>query len=126
MDCDSKILERRLIMKRFWSAIALVLTLTIGLVFSAGQPAFAADAAAGGRVFSANCAACHMGGGNVVNAAKTLKKADLEANGMLSSEAIVAQVTKGKNAMPMFQGKLSPDDMENVAAYVLAQAEAGW
>jgi len=37
-------------------------------------PALAADLAAGESVFSNNCAACHSGGGNVVEPAKTLEK----------------------------------------------------
>jgi cytochrome c6 len=33
----------------------------------------------------------------------------------------------GKNAMPAFASKkLSPDQIENVASYVLSQADAGW
>ncbi len=86
----------------------------------------AADTAAGAKIFTANCTACHMGGGNVVMAAKTLKKDALETYGMYSKEAIISQVTKGKGAMPAFGGRLSDADIENVAAYVLEQAEKGW
>jgi cytochrome c6 len=28
--------------------------------------------------------------------------------------------------MPAFKGRLKPDQIENVAAYVLSKAEAGW
>ena len=89
-------------------------------------PALAGDVAHGAQVFSANCAACHIGGGNVVNAAKTLKKTALEQDGMASVDAIKTQVTNGKNAMPSFNGRLKPADIEDVAAYVLSQAEKGW
>lgn len=105
--------------------LTIVLFFSVAL-FSVTQPALAGDAASGAKVFSANCAACHQGGKNVVNAAKTLQKADLEKYSMDSIEAIVTQVTKGKNAMPAFGGRLSADDIENVAAYVLAQSEGGW
>ncbi len=88
--------------------------------------ALAADAAHGGQIFGTNCAACHIGGGNVVNGAKTLKQADLEKYDMASLEAITTQVTKGKNAMPAFLGRLSDEDIADVAAYVLSQAEQGW
>jgi cytochrome c6 len=37
-------------------------------------PALAADLGNGAKVFSANCASCHMGGKNIINASKTLKK----------------------------------------------------
>ncbi|MBF2097188.1 MAG: c-type cytochrome [Gloeomargaritaceae cyanobacterium C42_A2020_066] len=91
----------------------------------AGRPAMAADLAHGAQVFSANCAACHMGGRNVIVATKTLQKADLEKYGM-DLAAITMQVTKGKNAMPAFGGRLSTTDIDDVANYVLAEAEKGW
>ena len=61
-------------MRRLFSLIALCLTLVLG-----AAPSFAADVAHGAQVFSANCAACHMGGGNVVNAERTLKADALKA-----------------------------------------------
>ncbi|MBE9040570.1 c-type cytochrome [Oscillatoriales cyanobacterium LEGE 11467] len=110
-------------MKKLISVILLAFA-AITLTFS--RPALAADAGAGKAVFAANCAACHLGGKNVVNPMKTLAKSDLEKYGMDSMEKIVYQVTNGKNAMPAFQGRLKPDQIENVAAYVLEQSEAGW
>jgi cytochrome c6 len=94
-------------------------------VFMGAAPAIAGDVANGAKVFANNCAACHMGGGNAVNAAKTLKKIDLEANSMLSLEAIKTQVTNGKMAMPAFS-RLSDAEIEDVASYVLDQTEKGW
>lgn len=89
------------------------------------RPALA-DAAAGGTVFNANCASCHAGGRNLVQANKSLSKADLEKYGMNSIEAITNQVTNGKNAMPAFKGRLSDAQIQDVAAYVLEKSEAGW
>ncbi|MDA0265402.1 MAG: c-type cytochrome [Cyanobacteria bacterium] len=109
-------------MKRIW-AIAISALLAL-IVFA--PPAFAGDAGNGAQIFSNNCAACHQGGGNFVNAAKTLKIADLTANGKDSVEAIKAQVTNGAGAMPTFVGRLTDQDIEDVATYVLAQAESGW
>jgi len=105
--------------KRFVAGLFALLTFTFA------APAFA-DAGAGAQVFSANCAACHIGGGNAVNAAKTLKKEALEQYEMNSAEKIVYQVTNGKNAMPSFKGRLTDDQIADVAAYVLQQSEAGW
>ena len=84
------------------------------------------DEVAGSAIFSANCAACHAGGKNLVNPAKTLQKSDLEKYGMYSKEAIVTQVTNGKGAMPAFQGRIPTDDIPKVASYVLYQADNGW
>lgn len=110
-------------MKKLVSLVLLALAI---VTFSFAPPAFAGDAAKGASIFSANCAACHMGGGNVLNGAKTLKKADLDKYGMASTEAIVNQVTNGKPPMPSFKGRLNAAQIEDVAAYVLAQAEKGW
>ena len=110
-------------MKKLLLAFLLVVTLA---TFSFTGSAFAGDAAKGAQIFSANCAACHAGGKNVVNPAKTLQKSDLDKNGVNSIEAIVTQVTKGKNAMPAFGGRLAAEDIENVATYVLSQSDKGW
>jgi cytochrome c6 len=115
----------RALMRRLLSVIALCLALVLG-----ASPSFAADADHGAQVFSANCAACHMGGGNVVNAERTLKKDALEAYLANYSagheEAIQYQVTNGKNAMPAFGGKLSSADIADVASYVESMSQKGW
>lgn len=110
-------------MKKLIAVLVLGFSL-ISLCFS--HPAFASDLTDGAKVFSANCAACHVGGGNLVNGAKTLQKADLEKYEMASLDAIKTQVTNGKNAMPSFSGRLTPDQIDNVAAYVLDQSGKGW
>ncbi|MBD2549084.1 c-type cytochrome [Microcystis elabens FACHB-917] len=112
-------------MRRLLSLFALCLALVLG-----AAPSFAADVAHGGQIFSANCAACHMGGGNVVNAERTLK-ADALASYLADYDggheaAIAYQVTNGKNAMPAFGGKLSEADIADVAAYVEDMASKGW
>ncbi|HSF75039.1 MULTISPECIES: cytochrome c6 PetJ [unclassified Microcoleus] len=110
-------------MKRLLSIALLAIAIfTVGF----GRPALAGDAANGAKIFSSNCAACHIGGGNVVMAMKTLKKEALEKYGMNSLEAITTQVTKGKNAMPAFAGRLKPEQIEDVATYVLSQSEKDW
>lgn len=108
------------------SILATVVAFVASAVFLMAPPAMAADAGAGAQVFSANCAACHIGGGNAVNPAKTLKQDDLVANGKGTSEAIVTQVTNGNGGMPAFGGRLTPEQIENVAAYVLEQSGNGW
>lgn len=108
-------------MKRIIVSIVLLFTM-----FTLPGAAWAGDLANGAKVFSANCAACHSGGLNVVNAAKTLKKEALEQYDMYSLEAVKNQIYKGKNAMPAFLGRLTDEQIEDVASYVLAQAEKGW
>ncbi len=110
--------------KQFLQLITIV-TVFVSMMFFA-IPAHAADVDAGGKVFAANCAACHAGGRNAVNPAKTLQKAALEKYEMYSEAAIINQITNGKNAMPAFGKKLQPEQIENVTAYVVAQADKNW
>jgi cytochrome c6 len=110
-------------MKRFFSIILLGIAI---FTFAFSNSALAADTTSGAKVFSANCASCHAGGKNLVQADKSLKKDALEKYSMYSAEAIISQVTKGKNAMPAFKGRLNSSQIEDVAAYVLEQADKGW
>lgn len=107
----------------------LLLTFFVGLsliCFSNNSSVLAANIEEGEKIFTANCAACHAGGNNVIMPAKTLKIEALEEFGMNSIDAITTQVTNGKNAMPSFQGRLNSEDINNVANYVLTQSKAGW
>ena len=96
--------------------------------FSLATPAFAGDAGLGEQVFSGNCAACHAGGQNVIMPEKTLRQEALQAylDGGANEKAVTYQVTNGKNAMPAFGGRLSDEDIANVAAYVISSSSAGW
>lgn len=117
--------------------------------------AWAGDAGAGESIFSGNCAACHAGGQNVIQPEKTLQQAVRGARWVVSpsmsalcvwrltppphpqalseyldgganEKAVIKQVTNGKNAMPAFGGRLSDEDIANVATYVITTAKAGW
>ena len=104
--------------------LSAIVALTIGLF--APQIAMAD----GAGVFSANCAACHASGGNVVNPERTLQQADLKsflANYNSDHEgAIVAQVTNGAGPMPSFKDVLTPSEITEVAAYVESMSSKGW
>ena len=105
---------------------ALMLSfLTFMLIYTV-QSVSAFDLASGEQIFSANCSACHAGGNNAIMPEKTLKQDALEENGMNSIAAITTQVKNGKNAMPAFGGRLTDEDIDNVAHYVLNQSEQGW
>ncbi|MEL7039435.1 MAG: c-type cytochrome [Cyanobacteria bacterium J06592_8] len=113
--------------KLFAFLIAAIAVFTFAL-----QPSALADGnpASGGQVFAANCNACHLGGKNIIMAPKTLKKDALAKYLKGFSDdaqaAISYQVTNGKGAMPAFKGRLSPQQIEDVSAYVLDKAEKGW
>ncbi|MEO1133994.1 MAG: c-type cytochrome [Cyanobacteria bacterium J06639_1] len=114
------------------NVVGVVVAIVVAFVILLGAPArAAADLDVGKKVFASNCASCHLGGKNVVMAQKTLKVDALEKYLENFGEAhdvsaIAYQVTKGKNAMPAFGGRLGGEEIESVSAYVLAQAEAGW
>ena len=106
--------------------LSILLTATVWFTFAPERPALAGDVDQGAQVFSQNCAACHIGGNNVIMANKTLKKAVLKRYKMYDLERIKTQVTNGKNAMPSFNQKLTEQEIENVAIYVLSQADNDW
>jgi len=118
-----------------WIALALSLCLTMlvaapAIALSSITPNSTPDLENGGQLFAANCAACHMGGGNVIKASRTLSQKDLQAHleayGQDHLEAIEHQIETGKNAMPAYGDKLSDQDIADVASYVEQQAERGW
>jgi cytochrome c6 len=111
--------------------ILFVLVLAIAifkLIFT--NPALAAELPTGAKIFENNCASCHIGGGNILIAEKTLKKEALlkylENYETDSIQSIIHQVQNGKNAMPAFKDKLTNEEILEVAAYVFQKAEQDW
>lgn len=96
------------------------------LAIAYNPDALAEDTTNGAKIFSANCAACHMDGGNIVRRGKNLKQKALKRYGMDSLEAIAYLVENGKNAMPAYKDRLSNQQILDVSAYVLEQAAEGW
>jgi cytochrome c6 len=105
----------------------LVLTM---LSLTCNIPAMAMDLSVGlingAEIFSAKCAGCHANGGNIIRRNKTLKLKALSKFDMDSIAAIADIVTNGKNNMSAYRERLSEQEIADVAAYVLAQAETGW
>jgi cytochrome c6 len=75
----------------------------------------------GKKLFVENCNVCHMGGGNRILPEKNLKKYTLQLNGMDSIEAIRYQVINGKNGMPAFGGRLTVNQIQEIASYVIQE-----
>jgi cytochrome c6 len=98
--------------------------------FAFSLPTLAANAATdtvnGAEVFSVHCVGCHINGGNIVRRGKTLKQKALVRNGMDSLEAIAAIVTNGKNNMSAYRDRLTEQQIQDVAAYVLEQSSQNW
>jgi cytochrome c6 len=105
----------------------VVIIAAIALFTISPQPsAQAVNLVNGAKLFVANCSACHVGGNNVIIASKTLKKEALAKYNINSLDAIRYQIAHGKNAMPAFKSRLNETQIEDIASYVLSQAEKGW
>jgi cytochrome c6 len=89
-------------------------------------PALAADTINGAQIFEVNCAGCHINGGNIIRRGKNLKKKALKNNKMDSIDAIASIVANGKNNMSAYKDRLSEQEIQAVAVYVLEQAENNW
>jgi cytochrome c5 len=81
-----------------------------------GEAGGQGDAAAGKEVFVANCGSCHTlsEAGTNGTVGPNLDEASVDFDG------VVAQVTNGGGGMPAFGGSLSEEDIQNVAAFVVA------
>ena len=87
------------------------------------------DIGKGEVLFNNNCASCHVGGNNVVNEQRTLKRDALEKFGIgLDQPGIKDFVTNSlrhKNLV-FFRvegGKLNPEQWEDVTTYISDQAK---
>ncbi|WP_315789058.1 cytochrome c6 PetJ [Fischerella sp. JS2] len=108
------------------TVIKLALLIFTLLIISFNQPALAADTTNGAKIFDVHCAGCHLNGSNIVRRGKNLKLKALKKYSMDSTEAIASIVANGKNNMSAYKDRLSEQQIQDVAAYVLQQAEKGW
>ena len=73
----------------------------------------------GKKLFELNCNVCHKNKKNLILPEKNLEEDTLEANGMNNLNALIYQITNGKNGMPAFGNRLKKDEIESIAIYVL-------
>jgi cytochrome c6 len=107
--------------------ITSLLLAAIAIFTIAFHPAaLAADIPDGAKIFEAQCAGCHINGGNIIRRGKNLKQKALKKYGMDSQEAIANIVTNGKGNMSAYKDRLTPEEIQAVSAYVLDRAETGW
>jgi cytochrome c6 len=109
--------------------ITIVITAVIILLTSINAPVFAdpiTNLDKGAAVFKANCAGCHINGGNIVRRGKNLKLKTLHKRKVDTEEAIASLVTNGKGIMSAYGDKLTPEEIADVSAFVLQRAEQNW
>jgi cytochrome c6 len=78
------------------------------------------------QLFETQCAGCHPNGANIIRRGKNLKQKALERNGYATKAAIIDLVTHGKGNMSAYGDRLSPEQIENLAQYVLDRAALNW
>tara|TARA_B100000085_G_scaffold258498_1_gene260634 strand:+ start:271 stop:624 length:354 start_codon:yes stop_codon:yes gene_type:complete len=117
-------------MRRLAKLLATIAAVAALSIAPAAQASTTGSIEQGEQIFAHNCAACHMGGGNVIQASRTLKIGDLNEHldeyRQTPLEAIEHQIEDGKNAMPAYADKLSEEEIIAVATFVEHQAEQGW
>jgi cytochrome c6 len=113
-------------LKKFLAIALLTVSLLFGIVSLAPSAWAATDSANGAQLFQTHCAGCHVNGGNIVRRGKNLKLKTLQRNKVDSLEAIAELVTYGKGNMSAYQDRLTEQQIQEVAAYVLDQAKQGW
>ncbi len=116
-------------LKKILTAFLLILTLAFVEIAANSQMAIADTAtnpATAAEIFSANCAGCHINGSNIIRRGKNLKQKALKKYGMDSIANISNLVTNGKGIMPAYKDRLSEQQIIDVSAYVLSQAETDW
>jgi cytochrome c6 len=111
------------ILKQLKIIVIVILSL---LTISFSAPVLAADTVNGEKIFSIQCAGCHINGGNIVRRGKTLKQKALKRNGVDNIKAIASLVANGKNNMSAYKDRLTEQEIEDVSAYVLEQAAKNW
>jgi cytochrome c6 len=115
-------------LKKLLGVALLILTLAFVTISSNLQTALAdtTNPVTAAEVFSVNCAGCHINGGNIIRRGKNLKQKALKRYGMDSIANIANLVSNGKNIMPAYKDRLSEQQILEVSAYVLSQAENDW
>ena len=104
--------------------IVMIILFALPLFIS---PALSAELPDGAQVFEANCAGCHLNGGNIIRRGKNLKQKAMKKNGFTSVESIADIVTNGKgNNMSAYGDRLTSKEIQAVSEYVLEQSQKNW
>ena len=110
------------------TAATTLLVMAASNVVLLPAPAIAGDVGRGEQLFINNCAGCHIGGSNLVNEKKTLKKEALLEYGVgIDPASIKGFLTNSlqHKKLVFFRvegGKLTGDQWEDVATYISDQA----
>lgn len=113
-------------MQKITTVVAIALTIFLTWFISPVRADTVPNLDNGAKVFKANCAGCHIKGGNIVRRGKNLKLRALRRHKVDTPEAIASLVTNGKGIMSAYGDKLTAEEIEQVSAYVWQRAEQNW
>jgi cytochrome c6 len=103
--------------------LCLMAAMLTGLFSIAAVTQGTAAPVSAGQFFKEQCAACHAGGGNIVNPKMPLKGAPL----LKTFAAFLSQIRKPQPPMPTFSpSKISDGQARKLYDYILKQNKAGW
>jgi cytochrome c6 len=96
-------------------------TISLGILCSLAAMVSAQTPADGAKLFKANCELCHgADGSGKTGPGKAFHAQDLRsAEAQKQSDAALAEtITKGREKMPAFGGKIKPEDITKLVAYI--------
>lgn len=98
-----------------------VLVVTVGLALpAAGLNAAEKKESAGAKLFQQHCASCHPDGGNIIKPALSLRKKDMDAQGIKTEKDIIGKMRNPGPGMTRFDAKtISDKDAKEIAQYIL-------
>lgn len=127
---------------RYFSVISLMISLMLGLnlpmqtalaepnlnqvEYQTLNPTLDINLEDGERIFSTVCAGCHVNGSNIIRRGKNLQLKTLQRQQLDSIAAITEIVTNGRGIMSAYGNKLTPEEINAVANYVLDRAQHNW
>jgi mono/diheme cytochrome c family protein len=100
-----------------------VLLTVVGILCSLTAPSAMQAQSDVDKIYKTNCVLCHSADGSGGSATgKAMHAKDLRSDEVQKqSDAALAEViTKGRGKMPAFGGKIKPDDVSKLVAYIRA------
>lgn len=114
---------------RLWATIFMVMIVGhLSPAWAGPMPATktGAGAAQPAQLFEVHCVGCHANGGNIIRRGKNLKARALKRYGYDDVASVADIITHGRGVMSAYKDRLTNEEIQTLAAYVLEQAEAGW
>ena len=107
-------------------AVLIAVLILISSILSFPIDAWSLELKSGEELFTQNCSACHVNGGNIIRRGKTLKLSALKRSGLDNPEAIARVAREGIGIMNGYQEVLGEGGDQQVANWIWEQAQKAW